>query len=114
MSSSAEAELPVVFPYHVFCCFQQRPAGHPRGSCAVQGAAPLWQRLSAKLQGKPIASVSMVGTGCLGFCSAGPLMVVYPQGVWYAPKTEEDIDEIIASHLEGGQIVDRLAMILKP
>lgn len=104
-------ELPVVFKYHVFACFQQRPAGHPRGSCAEAGAKPLWDRLQAKLGAKPPPDVSMTAAGCLGFCRAGPLMVVYPQGVWYAPRTVEDIDEIIQSHFIDGAPVERLIIV---
>jgi (2Fe-2S) ferredoxin len=106
-------ELPVVFRHHVFCCFQQRPAGHPRGSCAANGAGPLWERLSGKIQGGALPGVAMVGTGCLGFCNAGPLLVVYPDGVWYRPTTPEDIDEIVESHLVGGRPVERLIVVLK-
>ncbi|MGD0675047.1 MAG: (2Fe-2S) ferredoxin domain-containing protein [Polyangiaceae bacterium] len=107
-------ELPVVFRYHVFCCFQQRPPGHPRGSCAANGAGHLWERLSAKIQAGQLAGVAMAGTGCLGFCGAGPLMVVYPQGVWYQPKTTEDIDEIVESHFVSDKPVERLIVVLKP
>jgi len=106
-------ELPVVFRYHVFCCFQQRPAGHPRGSCAASGAAPLWERLSGKIQTGQLEGVAMAGTGCLGFCNAGPLMVVYPEGVWYQPRTNEDIDEIVESHFAHGRPVERLIVVLK-
>jgi (2Fe-2S) ferredoxin len=102
-------DLPQVFKYHLFCCFQQRPPGHPRGSCAAAGSKPLWDRLAARIDGKP--EISLVATGCLGFCRAGPLMVVYPQGVWYAPRTPEDIDEIVSSHFLGGKLVERLVIV---
>lgn len=112
--SESELEIPVVFPYHVFCCFQQRPPQHPRGSCAAKEGGPLWQALGAQLQGRQLSNVSMVATGCLGFCDAGPLMVVYPQGVWYRPENEDDISEIVQSHFVEGHIVDRLAVALRP
>jgi (2Fe-2S) ferredoxin len=56
----------------------------------------------------------MVGSGCLGFCDAGPLMVVYPQGVWYRPKSTADIDEIVDKHFKAGEVVDHLAVVLRP
>jgi (2Fe-2S) ferredoxin len=37
-------------------------------------------------------------------------MVVYPEGVWYSPKNEEDCDEILAIHLKGGGRVERLLL----
>ena len=49
----------------------------------------------------------------IGFCRAGPLMVIYPEGVWYAPKTPEDIDEIVETHLKGGELVERLVVVLQ-
>ena len=103
-------DLPMVFKYHVFACFQQRPPGHPRGSCSEAGSKPLWDRLQSKLNA-PLPGVSMTATGCLGFCRAGPLMVVYPEGVWYAPRTVEDIDEIVQSHLIDGAPVERLIIV---
>jgi (2Fe-2S) ferredoxin len=108
------ADLPVVFKYHVFACFQQRPPGHPRGSCMGSGAKPLLDRLQAKLSAQPLPDVSMTATGCLGFCRAGPLMVVYPEGVWYTPRTEADIDEIIQSHFIEGNPVERLIIVPQP
>ena len=107
-------DLPVVFKYHVFACFQQRPPGHPRGSCMGSGAKPLWDRLQAKLGAQPMPDVAVAATGCLGFCRAGPLMVVYPQGVWYTPRTEADIDEIIQTHFVEGGLVERLAIVPSP
>jgi len=65
------------------------------------------------LQARQLPDVSMVPSGCLSFCDAGPLMVVYPQGVWYQPKSTADIDEIVQEHLVEGRIVERLAVILK-
>jgi (2Fe-2S) ferredoxin len=113
MDAPARLELPVVFRHHVFCCFQQRPPGHPRGSCAAQGAGPLWERLSGQLQALGLPDTAMVGTGCIGFCNAGPLMVVYPEGIWYRPTTVEDIDEIVQSHFVDGKPVERLIIVPK-
>ncbi len=107
-------DIPVVFKYQVFTCFQQRPAGHPRGSCMGAGAKPLWERLQGRLTATPNPDVSVTATGCLGFCRAGPLMVVYPEGVWYVPRTEEDIDEIIQSHFVEGNPVERLIIVPTP
>ena len=113
MSTPEIQELPAVFRHHVFCCYQQRPPGHPRGSCGASGAAPLWDHLGKQLQLKNLPDVGMAATGCLGFCSAGPLMVVYPSGVWYQPRSTEDIDEIVQTHLAGDGIVERLVVVLK-
>jgi (2Fe-2S) ferredoxin len=47
----------------------------------------------------------------MGFCQAGPVVVVYPEGIWYAPKTAEDIDEIADSHLGNWKPVERLVIL---
>jgi (2Fe-2S) ferredoxin len=104
-------DLPMVFKHHVFCCFQQRPQGHPKGSCTEAGCKPLWERLGAKLEASKLPEVSMTAAGCLGFCRAGPLMVVYPEGIWYRPQSSEDIDEIVQSHFVEGNPVERLIIV---
>ncbi len=50
----------------------------------------------------------VVGTGCNGYCAAGPIIVVQPEGVFYEKVKVDDIGEIIESHLQGGQAVERL------
>jgi NADH:ubiquinone oxidoreductase subunit F (NADH-binding)/(2Fe-2S) ferredoxin/NAD-dependent dihydropyrimidine dehydrogenase PreA subunit len=49
-----------------------------------------------------------VGTGCNGFCAAGPIIVVQPDGTFYQKLKEKDLEEIIDSHLLGGKPVERL------
>ena len=46
--------------------------------------------------------------GCLDRCDEGPVIVIYPEEVWYTFIDESDIDEIIDEHLVGGRIVERL------
>jgi len=43
--------------------------------------------------------------GCLGVCQGGPIMVVYPEGIWYAGLTQERIDRIVREHFVGGKPV---------
>ncbi len=52
--------------------------------------------------------VQVVQTGCFGLCALGPIMVIYPEGAFYARVTEEDVKEIVNEHLLKGRIVDRL------
>jgi (2Fe-2S) ferredoxin len=49
-------------------------------------------------------------SGCLDRCELGPVMVVYPDGVWYRYESEADVDEILNSHIKNGLIVDRLRL----
>ena len=65
-------------------------------------------KLRAKELG--IEATRINASGCLGQCARGPVMVIYPEGVWYAYKTKEDIDQILERHLLGGEVVDGLVV----
>jgi (2Fe-2S) ferredoxin len=47
-------------------------------------------------------------SGCLDQCGYGPMVVVYPESVWYWGVQPEDVDEIVREHLAGGRPVERL------
>ncbi len=67
------------------------------------------QRVKALgLDGK--GGIRVNSAGCLDRCEEGPVIVVYPQGVWYTYVDREDVDEIIEEHLVKGRIVERLKM----
>jgi (2Fe-2S) ferredoxin len=105
-------ELPQLYRHHVFACLTPRPPSHPRGSCGASGAQALWDRLGKTMETARLTDVGFTAAGCLGFCAAGPLIVVYPDCVWYRSATPEDVDEIFESHLKLGKCVDRLVMVL--
>jgi len=53
-------------------------------------------------------------SGCLDQCGHGPMVVVYPEAVWYWGVRVEDVEEIVRQHLVGGQPVERLRYRNKP
>ena len=53
-------------------------------------------------------SVSAQKTGCFGFCEKGPIVKIFPDDVFYVHVMPEDAEEIVASHLKAGKLVERL------
>ncbi len=98
---------------HVFCCVNRRPADHPQGSCADKGSERLRNYMKARTKELGLDDVRINQAGCLDRCEHGPTMVVYPDGVWYTYRSFAEIDEILQSHIVGGQPVERL-MIDRP
>ena len=50
----------------------------------------------------------VTNTGCLQICDKGPIVIVYPDNVWYGKVSPDDVEEIMDSHIEGGEVVKRL------
>lgn len=48
-------------------------------------------------------------SGCQGFCQMGPLVTIYPEGIFYTKVKAEDVEEIVDRTLVGGELVERLA-----
>jgi len=67
--------------------------------------------LKQKVKGAGLAGpggVRINTAGCLDRCSLGPVIVIYPDDVWYTYVDREDLDEIFERHLCGGEVVERL------
>lgn len=99
------------FKHHVFFCLNQRDSGD--ACCAQQGAEAAFDHCKSRvkqlgLQGP--GGVRINRAGCMDRCAGGPVAVVYPEGTWYSYVDKADIDEIIDSHLVGGQVVQRLLL----
>jgi (2Fe-2S) ferredoxin len=92
------------FRAHVFVCCNRRPDSHRRGSCAARGSEALRDYMKARAKELGLKGVRINQSGCLDRCEFGPAMVIYPEGVWYSPKTRDEVDEILQAHLvEGGR-----------
>ena len=95
------------FRFHLSVCAQQKPEGVP--SCPANGSAAVLAALDREILACGLGSDVQVTTcGCMGLCDEGPIVVVYPEGVWYRRVQPSDVPEIAAQHLLGGKPVDRL------
>lgn len=95
---------------HVFFCENQRPAGED--CCNNHGAKEARNYVKDKVKTLGISTeknnIRINSAGCLGRCEQGPVLVVYPEAVWYTYVDRVDLDEIIEEHLKNGRIVERL------
>src|ERR1039458_4804902 len=95
------------FRLHLFVCTQQKPEGIP--SCPTSGAFALLTAMDREVQARGLDNdVQLTTSGCMGLCDEGPVMVVYPEGVWYRRVQPSDVTEIVTQHLLAGKRVDRL------
>lgn len=94
---------------HVFFCLNRRDDG--AACCCDHDAEELFEYTKRKvkqlnLNGK--GKVRINRAGCFDRCDEGPLLVVYPEAIWYTYIDQEDLDAIIESHLIHGKVVERL------
>lgn len=95
---------------HIFICTSSRHTGQQKGFCHTKAGAEIVQRFMEAIDERELGGEVFVNnTGCFGICEKGPIVVVYPDNVWYKSVTPEDVAEIVESHIEGGKVVERLA-----
>lgn len=97
------------YQHHVFFCLNVREDGEQ--CCAQFGSEDMFNYMKKRIKKMSLNGKNQVRinrAGCFDRCSEGPLLVVYPQAVWYTFVDEQDIDEIIESHILNGEIVERL------
>ncbi len=99
------------YQHHVFFCTNQRDDG--RRCCEQSGASELRAYAKARIKELGLSGKGQIRintAGCLDRCGQGPVIVVYPEEVWYRYENKQDIDEIIEQHLLKNQIVTRLKL----
>jgi (2Fe-2S) ferredoxin len=104
--------------HHVFVCTGK--------SCSARDSAEVLEAFENDLKergllfgreakGKnPRGTIVVTSCASVGFCSIGPTVMVYPDGVWYAQVRAADVPEIVEQHLLDGRVVERLALMKVP
>lgn len=96
--------------YHVFVCSSARLTGEIKGVCAKKESISLLQALNEGVDERDLSDQVMITTtGCLGLCTMGPVMMIYPQQTWYGNVTVDDVEEILDA-IENDEIVERLSI----
>ncbi|AUG46220.1 ferredoxin [Haloarcula taiwanensis] len=85
---------------HVAVCTNQ--------TCAQDGAPAVLERLRQAARDSDQCDARITRSSCLGRCGEGPMVAVYPDGVWYGGVEDEDAADIVSSHLDRDRIVSEL------
>ena len=91
------------FQKHVFVCTTG-------STCPVEGnSLDVHARLKELVKKAGLKTdIRINNSGCMDQCGNGPMIVVYPENVWYCHVRLEDADAIFEEHLVGGRPVERL------
>ena len=97
------------YEHHVFFCLNQREDG--AACCMDKGAGAAFDHMKARvkklnLNGK--GKVRVNRAGCFDRCGEGPLLVIYPQAVWYGGVRVKDVPRIVEETIVGGRILEDL------
>lgn len=90
--------------------------------CSQEEGVVAWDYLKRRLQELKLdvpqsdrsSCVFRTKANCLRVCTQGPILVVYPDGVWYRATTPEVIERIIQEHLLNNQIVEEHRFLTCP
>ena len=107
MSETTGEMIPSIPPYgrQLFICTNGNCAGAEDVTSLLRQLGALHRKHGMNRFSNP-ARIVHVPCGCLGVCTSGPILVVYPDGIWYHHVDTERLNRIYLEHLLGGQPVD--------
>lgn len=95
--------------YHIVVCTNTRPPGHPKGSCGEKGAQAILMKFQEEMEKRNLwGGVMVTASSCVGMCQVGPIVIVYPDSVWYQGVNPFNVSEIIEEHILKGKPVEKL------
>lgn len=94
---------------HIFVCTSSRINGQQKGYCHTKQSVELVDQFMEEITERDLGGeVFVSNTGCFGICEKGPIVVIYPDNVWYGAVSPDDVEEIMEEHIENNRIVTRL------
>lgn len=99
------------FRHHVFFCTNTREDGRQCcNQCGAEAQRGYLKRRTKELDIAGKGGVRINTAGCMDRCAEGPVLVVYPEAVWYTYVDQDDLEEILTEHLVKGRVVERLRL----
>lgn len=94
--------------HHILvCCGFRASKDAAPGACQKKGAIDYLPYIESELADRGLSDVNVSMTGCLNLCDRGPIVVVYPENVWYGGIDSEDaVDAILDAIEDGGTAED--------
>lgn len=83
--------------------------------CREKGSDRIFDALSEELKQRGLSNDVLISRcGCLDQCESGPMLIIYPEGIWYHNLTKEDISRIVEEHIINGNILSDLVYYAPP
>ena len=96
------------YRHHLFVCTSGK-------HCPLAGALDVHATLKREVaRAGRKGDVRVNHAGCMNQCGHGPMVVVYPQDVWYAGVTPDGARRIVAEHVVAGQVVEDFRYVATP
>lgn len=91
--------------HHIFVCASFRADGEAKGVCNKKGSVSLLPYIENEILDRGL-DAQITSTGCMKACDHGPVMAIYPAGVWYGKVESEEIVDEILDALEDGEVAE--------
>lgn len=103
----------MIYQKHLFICTNQR-AADARMCCGEANGLALVAAFKKAIKDAGLSvEVRAQRAGCMDLCERGPMVVVYPEGVFYGKVQLSDVSVIVEEHLQHNRIVERLRVLSK-
>lgn len=103
----------MIYKKHIFICTNQRPAG-TKVCCGEEHGSALVSEFKKLIKSRGLdVEMRAQRTGCFDLCERGPVIAIYPEGVFYGQVKLSDVEEIVTEHLENNRVIARLLVLQK-